>query len=108
MGDDAVSASAGIRRQDPAEHVEPRHRRTAAAEAYVIGALRGPLYPSRVRKIRKGGCGGRIRTDDLRVMSPPSFHCSTPLSEDTARGIASSTRTGVSGASASAWESVLA
>ena len=24
------------------------------------------------------GCGGRIRTDDLRVMSPPSYHCSTP------------------------------
>ena len=24
------------------------------------------------------GCGGRIRTDDLRVMSPTSFHCSTP------------------------------
>ncbi len=25
------------------------------------------------------GCGGRIRTDDLRVMSPTSYHCSTPL-----------------------------
>ena len=24
------------------------------------------------------GCGGRIRTDDLRVMSPTSYHCSTP------------------------------
>ena len=22
--------------------------------------------------------GGRIRTDDLRVMSPTSYHCSTP------------------------------
>jgi hypothetical protein len=25
-----------------------------------------------------GGCGDRIRTDDLRVMSPTSCHCSTP------------------------------
>src|SRR5215472_18955470 len=25
-----------------------------------------------------GGCGGRIRTDDLRVMSPTSCRCSTP------------------------------
>src|SRR6187401_24132 len=24
------------------------------------------------------GCGGRIRTADLRVMSPTSYHCSTP------------------------------
>src|SRR5205809_7531391 len=24
------------------------------------------------------GCGGEIRTRDLRVMSPTSFHCSTP------------------------------
>ncbi len=24
------------------------------------------------------GCGDRIRTYDLRVMSPTSFHCSTP------------------------------
>ena len=26
------------------------------------------------------GSGGRIRTDDLRVMSPTSYHCSTPHS----------------------------
>ncbi len=24
------------------------------------------------------GSGGRIRTGDLRVMSPTSYHCSTP------------------------------
>ena len=30
------------------------------------------------------GCGGRIRTDDLRVMSPTSCRCSTPLSNYTA------------------------
>src|SRR5439155_26350124 len=24
------------------------------------------------------GCGGEIRTRDLRAMSPTSFHCSTP------------------------------
>src|ERR1019366_5715621 len=38
------------------------------------------------KRRERGGCGGRIRTDDLRVMSPTSFHCSTPPSEDTARG----------------------
>ena len=27
------------------------------------------------------GCGGRIRTDDLRVMSPTSCRCSTPLKD---------------------------
>jgi hypothetical protein len=31
----------------------------------------------------QGGCGGRIRTDDLRVMSPTSCRCSTPLPEYT-------------------------
>ena len=38
-------------------------------------------------------------------MSPTSFHCSTPLSEDTARGLASSALPAVSGGSArgSAW-----
>ena len=30
------------------------------------------------------GCGGRIRTDDLRVMSPTSCRCSTPRSQYTA------------------------
>ena len=30
------------------------------------------------------GCGGRIRTDDLRVMSPTSCRCSTPRSKYTA------------------------
>jgi hypothetical protein len=29
----------------------------------------------------RGGCGGRIRTDDLRVMSPTSCRCSTPRLE---------------------------
>src|SRR5262245_30408430 len=28
--------------------------------------------------MRVCGCGGRIRTADLRVMSPTSYHCSTP------------------------------
>ena len=27
------------------------------------------------------GCGGRIWTNDLRVMSPMSYHCSTPRSK---------------------------
>ncbi len=27
------------------------------------------------------GSGGRTRTCDLRVMSPTSYHCSTPLFE---------------------------
>src|SRR4030067_789374 len=27
---------------------------------------------------RRTGCGGRIRTSDLRVMSPTSCRCSTP------------------------------
>ena len=27
------------------------------------------------------GCGGWIRTNDLRVMSPTSCHCSTPHTE---------------------------
>jgi hypothetical protein len=31
-----------------------------------------------------GGCGGRIRTDDLRVMSPTSCRCSTPPAQYTA------------------------
>jgi hypothetical protein len=35
---------------------------------------------------REGGCGGWIRTNDLRVMSPTSFHCSTPPTKDTAPG----------------------
>ena len=30
------------------------------------------------------GCGGRIRTDDLRVMSPTSCRCSTPRAKYTA------------------------
>src|ERR1700704_3986837 len=30
------------------------------------------------------GCGGRIRTDDLRVMSPTSCRCSTPREKYTA------------------------
>ena len=47
---------------------------------------------ARLRQVDRGSnCGGRIRTDDLRVMSPTSFHCSTPLAEDTARGRALST-----------------
>jgi hypothetical protein len=33
----------------------------------------------------QGGCGGRIRTDDLRVMSPTSCRCSTPLAKYTRR-----------------------
>ena len=28
--------------------------------------------------IQQLGCGGWIRTNDLRVMSPTSYHCSTP------------------------------
>src|SRR5690606_6160938 len=28
--------------------------------------------------MRAFGCGGRIRTDNLRIMSPTSYHCSTP------------------------------
>src|ERR1035437_10473834 len=32
----------------------------------------------------KSGCGGWIRTNDLRVMSPTSCHCSTPRRKDSA------------------------
>ena len=32
----------------------------------------------------RSGCGGWIRTSDLRVMSPTSFHCSTPHREHSA------------------------
>jgi hypothetical protein len=42
------------------------------------------------------GCGGRIRTDDLRVMSPTSCRCSTPLQKYTAGH--GTRRPGVSGA----------
>ncbi len=38
----------------------------------------------------RSGCGGWIRTSDLRVMSPTSFHCSTPPEEHTAPGAPSS------------------
>src|SRR5439155_2015996 len=49
-------------------------------------ATRFLLFMSFRQKIRRGrppglgsdGCGGRIRTDDLRVMSPTSCRCSTP------------------------------
>jgi hypothetical protein len=42
-----------------------------------------PLETSRtstreVLRIDRVGSGGWIRTNDLRVMSPTSFHCSTP------------------------------
>ena len=33
------------------------------------------------------GSGGRIRTDDLRVMSPTSYHCSTPHSLISLKGV---------------------
>jgi hypothetical protein len=39
-----------------------------------------------------GGCGGRIRTDDLRVMSPTSCRCSTPPPEYTSPRAAAARR----------------
>ena len=33
--------------------------------------------PTPVRALWRTGCGGWIRTNDLRVMSPTSCHCST-------------------------------
>ncbi len=31
-----------------------------------------------LKKFLSDSCGGRIRTNDLWVMSPTSYHCSTP------------------------------
>ena len=39
------------------------------------------------------GSGGRIRTDDLRVMSPTSYHCSTPHSLISSRKSGAKVRT---------------
>ena len=36
--------------------------------------------PDRIVSLSGFGSGGRIRTNDLRVMSPTSYHCSTPHS----------------------------
>src|SRR3979411_74248 len=39
--------------------------------------------PPTIWRLIEGGCGGRIRTDDLRVMSPTSCRCSTPRQQYT-------------------------
>jgi hypothetical protein len=44
---------------------------------HVSPEIRGQRRPGWLRN----GCGGRIRTDDLRVMSPTSCRCSTPRGE---------------------------
>jgi hypothetical protein len=53
-----------------------------------MGGLRRPAQIRRSRaypgfELAADGCGGRIRTDDLRVMSPTSCRCSTPRSNYT-------------------------
>ena len=37
-----------------------------------------PGHPEMTGRMLSFGSGGRIRTCDLRVMSPTSCHCSTP------------------------------
>ena len=52
-----------------------------AGLATVDGAAPGKEEPRAVGpgvQVKAIGCGGRIRTDDLRVMSPTSCRCSTP------------------------------
>ena len=81
--------------------VEPETRAgRALTERYLAGGIAvipdavlaevGPVLFAAWREAAFGsgerGCGGRIRTDDLRVMSPTSYHCSTPRSSMVAIG----------------------
>ena len=63
-------------------------RQEAALEAGVEEGLRLPQIQDKTKPGRLAGfhaselgCGGRIRTADLRVMSPTSCRCSTPRRE---------------------------
>ena len=48
-----------------------------AAECSSSQLLRGILTQNKISRIQLC-CGGRIRTDDLEIMSLASYHCSTP------------------------------
>ena len=67
----------GLRRRSH----RPRARRRAAethGPALVWARKRNHPGAGRGRQVDAVGCGGRIRTADLRVMSPTSYRCSTP------------------------------
>ena len=68
--------------------IKSEHRFAVLIFLYTYHSLKASFRRGMcIKKSRTGvlltfdfGSGGRIRTDDLRVMSPTSYHCSTPHS----------------------------
>jgi hypothetical protein len=75
-------------RSNPARGQSSAPQQTAECDLNVIWAPPGDDETRSFDRVSRSecGCGGRIRTADLRVMSPTSCRCSTPLGKSSDRG----------------------